>query len=738
MSKFFFLLFFFSIYCSEKIDKPKNNERNLDSNEYSNIRLYIDSKCLSSNITSNNIFQRSINKAQKTIENLIKVKRIEQDIYLDRDFQIKSHLDSKFTGCIDEEVIKKSLQADLIIFIRNYDSDLDNDKTMDFGLSSIIKYVEDNPKKRPFIGMVIYDNRFKLDTFTDDESRVQIISTIFLHEFTHILGFNKAILKNHYITYTETVKNRMNNVMKEKLFVNGTKTLEIAKKYFGCTELKGVELDDFSGNEVKDGNSIHWSERILLGDYMIAELYPMDQAISEITLALLEDLGDWYKVNYYTGGLMRFGKNKGCNFLKDDCVKQKNHPFLESTFPSEFCSNDPLGDAFEMCSTGRQSMTYCSNLFTYGYVSSDYKRISIKSNSFGFGPSELIEYCPYANSDTHNEKKYNYFGNCKIGNGNFGHDLTSVVEEYDGTSFCAFSSLVDKSYTNRPNVIGVIFPHCYKMSCSEKSLTIHISDEFIVCPREGGVIKIDSTYSKYKGILFCPDYNLICTSTEVCNNLFDCAEKNSTVKNSSFIYDYNVSEYVSIDIKSFNESSITDFVSENIYELGEDGICPQFCQQCTSNKQCAICRPNFIHYIGTKENDDQEIKCSEHPPAEGYYHKYDYENNKHFYYKCIDNCITCSNANECEQCNRTYFVNSTNKQCQERIPGCTKYDETKPVKTADNGGNYSYLECLNCNGSADYYCLNENKSICNLIPNINMSIYAPLPRLGYDCYKKKM
>ena len=34
-------------------------------------------------------------------------------------------------------------------------------------------------------------------------------------------------------------------------------------------------------------------------------------AISEITLALLEDSG-WYKANYYTGGLMRFGKNKGC------------------------------------------------------------------------------------------------------------------------------------------------------------------------------------------------------------------------------------------------------------------------------------------------------------------------------------------------------------------------------------------------------------------------------------------
>ena len=75
------------------------------------------------------------------------------------------------------------------------------------------------------------------------------------------------------------------------------------------------------------------------------------------------------------------------------------------------------------------------------------------------------------------------------------------------------------------------------------------------------------------------------------------------------------------------------------------------------------------------------------------------KNGKNYYYKCIDNCITCNNANECLQCNRTYFVNSTNKQCQERIPGCTKYDETKPVIMQDNGGNYSYLECLNCNNS---------------------------------------
>ena len=54
----------------------------------------------------------------------------------------------------------------------------------------------------------------------------------------------------------------------------------------------------------------HWEARILLGEYMNSEVHTPEQAISGFTLALLEDSG-WYKVNNYTGGLMRYGKNQG-------------------------------------------------------------------------------------------------------------------------------------------------------------------------------------------------------------------------------------------------------------------------------------------------------------------------------------------------------------------------------------------------------------------------------------------
>ena len=38
----------------------------------------------------------------------------------------------------------------------------------------------------------------------------------------------------------------------------------------------------------------------------------------------------------------------------------------------------------------------------------------------------------------------------------------------------------------------------------------------------------------------CPDYNLICTGTVLCNDLFDCIEKKSEPKSNTFNYDYKI------------------------------------------------------------------------------------------------------------------------------------------------------------------------------------------------------
>ena len=55
------------------------------------------------------------------------------------------------------------------------------------------------------------------------------------------------------------------------------------------------------------------------GEYMNRYFYDMEPVISEFTLALFEDL-EFYKVNYYTGGLMRYGKNNCSDFLNKKCI----------------------------------------------------------------------------------------------------------------------------------------------------------------------------------------------------------------------------------------------------------------------------------------------------------------------------------------------------------------------------------------------------------------------------------
>ena len=114
----------------------------------------------------------------------------------------------------------------------------------------------------------------------------------------------------------------------EKTLIKTPKIVERAKKYFNCDSLEGLELED-QGDQ---GSSIsHWEQRILLGDYIGAAIYQEEMAISEFTLAFLEDSG-WYKPKYYTGELLRFGKNKGCDFINNDCLDSN----LKANFKNEF------------------------------------------------------------------------------------------------------------------------------------------------------------------------------------------------------------------------------------------------------------------------------------------------------------------------------------------------------------------------------------------------------------------
>jgi leishmanolysin-like peptidase len=141
---------------------------------------------------------------------------------------------------------------------------------------------------------------------------------ILLHELTHILVFDKELLD-------ASIYEEIEILGQNRTIITSPKVKEMAKRHFGCPNLKGIELEnqdydwknteneeneDGDGGSDADTNQVfldkfsnHWDARTMLTDYMTSILYD-EMVISDITLALFEDSG-WYKVKYYTGGLFR-------------------------------------------------------------------------------------------------------------------------------------------------------------------------------------------------------------------------------------------------------------------------------------------------------------------------------------------------------------------------------------------------------------------------------------------------
>ena len=182
------------------------------------------------------------------------------------------------------------------LFIWPFFEDLDEGS-----IAAAAPCLTDYDTMRP-IGGILYINK-RLDF---NIQNVEIyMKNLLIHETTHILIFHPFFFQNLDLIRTRGSLS----------YISSPKILEQVRKHFGCDHLIGIALEDQGG--VGSVGS-HWESRYMLGDYMISTDYP-DVAISDITLALFEDSG-FYKVNYYSGGLFKFRKDKGCDFFDTKCI----------------------------------------------------------------------------------------------------------------------------------------------------------------------------------------------------------------------------------------------------------------------------------------------------------------------------------------------------------------------------------------------------------------------------------
>ena len=248
---------------------PKNikNKRNLDADGFKDFNIYLDLENFNNEtqfyeIDPNvkQIYIQGMQKAVNTLKSLLKVKPLPNNYCLsDEDikrFQIYVWNQSNIGTAMSNQgkgILETGI--DLFIFVRF-------DSLGESTLATAGARFMDTSSGHPIIGVA---NINKDIDYTKTNS-LEYFSATILHEFIHILGFSNHFFTNYYHNNITKIENGI-----KRVYLNSPKLLQIAKKYFNCEEIDGIELEDYGG----DGTvGSHWEERILLGDIMNGVVYP--------------------------------------------------------------------------------------------------------------------------------------------------------------------------------------------------------------------------------------------------------------------------------------------------------------------------------------------------------------------------------------------------------------------------------------------------------------------------------
>lgn len=419
--------------------------------------------------------------------------------------QIKQ-CDSQLTASPELLSSSDGVDADIVIFPLFYDLD----KTVQAAASACITSSVDS---RPIVGIV------KINKILDFDKRnyEYFFRMLLIHELTHVLVFSQGLITRFINKDPQTGKSttkifeKKDNDGVKRFFLYSPKVIEKAKKHFKCNNIDGIQLEELGG-EGSAGN--HWEARHMLGDYMISTDYP-EVVVSDITLALFEDSG-WYSVNYYTGGLFRFGKGAGCDFLNNKCMNCM--PNQKTDFNNEFCYNPGA----PKCTSSRTNRGTCFIGSFKNGIPTAYQYFDDRT----YGGFSAANYCPISFDDAQiTDEEYYYPSSCK-----YGRTLYPQHNETIGSnSVCFISTLFDVTTEEKVKSI------CHEIVCDYAHNTYKINiGEFVgECPSEGGKIAVKGLM----GNIICPRFSAVCSGSDFCNNVEQCAGNQITTREEFSVYD---------------------------------------------------------------------------------------------------------------------------------------------------------------------------------------------------------
>ena len=292
-----------------------------------------------------------MNKAKNILEEFLE---INTDINETKDFQsskinyIKFYYEiTNFTEIFSENFLKVDIYNYYIF--GKFTSELNEES------ASVIL---DDLSGIPFVGIVLFNNNTK--NLDKSKLKLDYLTNLMLHHFIRLLGFNAKLREYGHIPY---------NFISDTFYlpeIYFPKVINYARKYFNCPTIDRINLleDEENLDEYgfyysyarEDIIGVYWPKRLFLGELLTKFDYPEEQVLSGFTLSFLDDLPYLRVVKNYTGGLMKFGKHKGCEFFYNYCG---NFSISSSfIFANEFyLPKDSSIEQEPSCSSGRLSKT---------------------------------------------------------------------------------------------------------------------------------------------------------------------------------------------------------------------------------------------------------------------------------------------------------------------------------------------------------------------------------------------
>ncbi|KAH9600278.1 Peptidase M8 [Trypanosoma melophagium] len=290
-------------------------------------------------------------------------------------------------------------------------------------------------------------------------------------EIAHALGFDYKRMKE--LKMVTTVSNLRG---KDRELVTSTLTAEKAQKHYGCSDLKGMELEE---DETGSGEtSSQWTRRNAKDELMAPTNALGGGYYTALTMATFEDLG-YYKANWGMEEPMKWGNNSGCDFFEDFCMVEN-----ASTHPEMFCDK-----AVSRCTTDRNTYGTC-NLPT------------------GTDWENEKDSCPFATPfSVRTASGVNRIHFC----------FSDNIPVHDGSltgknSWCLDGDSLNvrvSENTVKHNVSGV----CALVLCDESNRKVQVmyngSLDWHDCPKGTSIEVKSSTFES--GKIKCPEYSEVCT-----------------------------------------------------------------------------------------------------------------------------------------------------------------------------------------------------------------------------------